>query len=220
MGKKFLPSTSFLLDRIRHGGVEWKDGRFFLLGMRAAIGAYFSNVFLQKLLEEEIGRKKTMQLFYSHGKFQAEEGVRIFSKRFGLGRTFEDIDKGLNIHIGQFQFTGTGMFEWVVKDIKRKYFVVRGISPLAEEYALYFHSKGKCIDHFHRGLMAGFIGETIGEEMFCVEEECVAHGKPHCTFIIKKKKGFDRKSKAWKDQQFGKEIDILASLSPKRAPIV
>src|SRR3989338_5337481 len=152
MEKQFIPSTSFLLDRIRHGGVEWKEGKFLLLGMQACIGAYFSNVFFQRFLEKEFGHKEAMRLLYSHGKFQAREGVRIFNRRFGLKRTFADIEKGLHVHIGQFQFIGMGAFEWVVKDIKNKGFVIKGASTTAEEYASYFSAKERSIDHFHRGL--------------------------------------------------------------------
>jgi predicted hydrocarbon binding protein len=220
MEKRFIPSTSFLLDRIRHGGVEWRDGKFFVLGMRGMIGASFSIVYLQRLLEKEIGHKRTMQLYYSHGKFQAKEGVRIFNKRFGFAKTFSDIEKALNIHIGQFQFTGTGKFEWLKKDLKKKQFVVRGVSPVAEEYSLYFSPLNEFIDHFHRGLMAGFIGETLGEEMYCIEEGCVAHGKPYCTFAVRKKQDFDQTSPTWKAQDIKEEIDLLSHLPSKREPLL
>jgi len=217
---KHHPTPLFILERIKRGqGIKWEEGKFFLLGMKGMIGASFSTIFLQRLLEEKIGYEKIMSLYYAHGKFQGQEGVRIFNKRFGYPRSFKELDQLLDVHIGQFQFTGTGKFEWAVKDIKNKKFIVKGKSPIAEEYALYFKTDNKFIDHFHRGLMAGFISEVLGEDLYCLETSCVAHGKEYCTFLIKKEKEFNHKSKDWKIQKIDK-IDLLSSLNPKKKPLI
>jgi len=211
-----IPSSDFLLERLRCGGVEWSDGKFILLGMKAWISAAFSQVFLQRLLEEKVGYHIIQDLLYSHGQFQAREGVRIFNKRFGYPKTFAEISSLLDLHLGQFQVTGTGKYEWVVKDIANKEFVIKGISPFAEEYSSYFTAENRNVDHFIRGLMAGFISETLGEELFCFESSCVAHGKTHCTFVVKQKEKFERTSEDWKRQEIKKEYNLHHELSSLR----
>lgn len=215
-----IPSLSFILDRVRQGGVEWKEGKFFLLGMNAWISAAFSCVFLQRLLEEKVDLQQIQQLYYAHGQFQAREGVRIFNKRFGYPKTFSERAALLDLHLGQFTVTGTGQYQWVLKDMQNKEFIVSGISPLAEEYGKYFSTDRRPIDHFIRGLMAGFISETIGEELYCFESTCIAHGKPQCTFIIKEKKKYDPSAPGWKEQEVEENLNLLRELYPHKEPLL
>ena len=215
-----IPSSDFLLERLRCGGVEWNDGKFLLLGMKAWISAAFSQVFLQRLLEEKVGVNLIRDLLYSHGQFQAREGVRIFNKRFGYPQNFAEISSLLDLHLGQFQITGTGKYEWVLKDIANKEFVIKGNSPFAEEYSTYFTAENRNVDHFIRGLMAGFISEVLGEDLYCFESTCVAHGKPNCTFVVKKKEKFEHSSEEWKRQDVQQEIDLPKELSPLREPLI
>jgi len=215
-----IPSSNFILERVRSGGVEWNEGKFLLLGMKAWISAVFSEVFLQRLLEEKAGYHTTQDLFYNHGQFQAREGVRIFNKRFGYPQTFAEISSLLDLHLGQFQVTGTGNYEWIVKDIVNKEFIIKGASPFAEEYVLHFSAEKRAVDHFIRGLMVGFISEIVGEDLYCFEAGCVAHGKSHCTFIIKEKSKFDDLSEEWKWQKIGQEFDLHKELFPLKKPLI
>lgn len=215
-----IPTPSFILERVRSGGVDWNEGKFLLLGMKAWISATFSQIFLQRLLEEKVDFSTVQDLLYAHGQFQAREGVRIFNKRFGYPKTFSEMSSLLDLHLGQFQVTGTGKYEWVLKDLANKEFVVKGNSPLAEEYAVYFAAGKKPVDHFLRGLMVGFISETLGTELYCFESGCIAHGKQQCTFVIKEKHKFDAASEEWKQQEIRKEIDLLKDLSPLRGPLL
>lgn len=215
-----IPTPEFLLERVRSGGVSWDEGKFMLLCMKAWINAAFSQVFLQRLLEEKIDLSTVQDLLYAHGQFQAREGVRIFNKRFGYPQTFSEISSLLDLHLGQFQLTGTGKYEWVLKDIANREFIIKGNSPLAEEYAVFFASAKRPVDHFVRGLIAGFISETLGVEVYCFESGCIAHGKTHCTFVIKEKHKFDTASEEWKQQEIKKEIDLRKDLSPRRDPLL
>ncbi len=215
-----IPTPDFILERIRRGGADWKDGEFLLMGMKAWINAAFSQVFLQRLLEEKTDLHTIQELLYAHGQFQAREGVRIFNKRFGYPQTFSEISSLLDLHLGQFQVTGTGKYEWIVKDPANKEFIVKGKSPLAEEYAAYFTAEKRPVDHFIRGLMAGFVSETLGVELYCFESGCVAHGKPHCTFVIKEKQKFDHTAEEWKLQEIKNPVDLLKELSPSKEPLL
>jgi hypothetical protein len=219
--KAKIPTIGFILDRVRKGqGADWQEGRFLLMGMKGVVNAAYSQAFLQRLLEHKVGREKLMELSYAHGKFQAQEGVRIFNKRFGYGKSFSEVTQLLDVHLGQFQLVGAGKFEWVVKDIKNKKFIAKGRSNAAEEYVLYFSTEGKCVDHFVRGLMAGFISETVGKNLYCVKTACVANGKPECTFVIQEKSKFDQKSAMYEDQRVDDQLDLLKELSPKQDPLL
>jgi hypothetical protein len=79
---------------LRQKAIQWKDGRVFLWGLTGMFSAMFSLVYLQRCMEEELGREQAMKIFYWQGKFQSIQGISINDKKHGFAKKLPEKIKG------------------------------------------------------------------------------------------------------------------------------
>ena len=76
---------------------------------------------------------------------------------------------------------GFGLIKIIYMDLEAKRFIVRVEKMFECELAGKRGIKGKT-SHFFRGVVAGWLSEYAGEDIFCEEVMCINMGDPHCEF--------------------------------------
>lgn len=206
-----------LLERmVRFKSMDFdSEGRLIVVGIPMALVPNFSKVFLQKLMEKGLGKKKTMELAYNWGKIHSYYTFRIVSERFGYKKTFGDKIKLLKFNIKQCGVAGLGKFEFIKIDKKSEIFIAKGNSTLAEEYKKLFGQQKEAVDHFFRGGITAFVEAVTGKEMFCVENRCIAKGHSYCEMVIKPLKEWDKENKDFKEQEVIRTISKIEEFGVK-----
>ncbi|MFH1239666.1 MAG: 4-vinyl reductase [Candidatus Diapherotrites archaeon] len=118
-------------------------------------------------------------------------------KQLGLDFRVEN-EKAVSIFTNFFTASGWGKIEKINFDVKEKRAIVSlENSPFAS--ALRWKTN-KPVDHFMRGLLAGFFSKLFNLEVDCVETKCAAMNHNSCEFIIKSRSDFDFSLEEVKDQ--------------------
>ncbi|MBI2549197.1 hypothetical protein HYW21_07655 [Candidatus Woesearchaeota archaeon] len=179
---------------------QHRDGKLFLWGVPGTLSPLYVSVYLVRLMEKELGEKKTMSLFYHSGRFQGKQAFEIISKNFGYAETLHDKKELLLFNTGQGDVIGLGSFEWTMVDFNKKYFVAKVKSNIAEEYKRFFGNRKSGVDYFVRGIVSTFVEELIKEPTLTIETKCVGSGKPFCEFVTKPVKHWDKNDPLVKEQ--------------------
>ena len=87
---------------LRFKAIQHREGGVFLWGIPCFISQLYVYVYLQRLLEEEMGFQKTASILYNLGYFQAKEGMKMISERFGYAKTIPDKKKLNPLKTGPF----------------------------------------------------------------------------------------------------------------------
>jgi hypothetical protein len=203
----FKAPPSILQRVLRFKAIKHEQGgRLTLWGIPANLWPSYSMVYLQRLMEKDLGSRKTSSILYAMGKFQSIQTFRMVSKRFGYAKTIPDKAKLLKFNTGQAEMGGLGTGEWVRLDFEKGIFILRGRSTFAEEYKRFFGIQSHHVDYFIRGCLEAYI-DAVSEnkKMFCIETSCIATGKNYCEYIVREKGDFKR------DEIAGQEVDELTT---------
>jgi len=202
----FKPPPAILQRVMRFKSIQHKNGKLLLWNIPAILIPAYSFIFLQRLMENDVGRRKASSVLYALGKFQSIQTFKMVSERFGYAKTINDKRKLLEFNTGQSEVAGLGTGKWIRIDLKNKVFILRGRSTIAEEYRRFFGLQKLPVDYFIRGCLAAY-AEAVSEaeNLFCIETSCISMGKKHCEFVIKEKTSFDKNEVASQD------IDTLPS---------
>ena len=107
-------------------------------------------------------------------------------------------EKAISLFTEFFTASGWGKLEIIDIDSKEKRAILSlENSPFAS--ALRWKTN-KPVDHFMRGLLAGFFSKLFKLEVDCVETKCAAMNHNFCEFIIKSRIDFNFKLEEVKDQ--------------------
>ncbi|MBD3313940.1 hypothetical protein GF345_05855 [Candidatus Woesearchaeota archaeon] len=197
----FRAPPSIVQKVLRFKSIQIKDGKFLLWNTPGNVFPLFSTVYLNRIMEKNLGIKEAMTFFYEQGRYQAKNVYKIITQNFGYAKTITDKKKLLQFNTGQGELAGWGKWEWKVIDFKNNLFILSGYSTYAEEYRKIFGIQKHQVDHFGRGSCAGFIEEVIGIKVFCVETSCMATGKKKCEFMIKPVEEWNDKDSNYKAQR-------------------
>src|SRR3989338_2027071 len=212
-----LKYAHLLEKMLRFRAFKWKDGKVLIFGMTGAFHLLYVDIFAQKIMERDAGKRKTMEFYYTLGRFQAIQGVKIVNKIFGYIKTIKDKKRLIELNIGQFAVLGVGSFKIKTLDFNKDLFIFSGKSAIAEEYKKFFGLQKESIDNYIRGGLAGLIESIIDKPVTCIEASCISQGKLFCNFIVKTNEKWDLKDKIFKEQ-FVESKDIIRELMPKLSP--
>lgn len=133
-----------------------------------------------------------LQILYEHAPHILKYAFYDMGYRAGL-----DIMAGLDDHGGdaemafrafvrQFTHAGYGHIEVVHFDLDAPEVRLRGHNlfeaGLAPKTGIY--RTPRSVDHFSRGMFAGFVSELLKREVVCEETACQFRGDPACEFVV------------------------------------
>ena len=218
----FKPPPAIVQRVMRFKALKYEqEGRLSLWGVPANLIPVYSNVFLQRLIEKELGQKKAASINYAMGKFVSYQTFKMVSERFGYAKTIQDRARLLKFNSGQGEMTGLGTYEWKKIDMENNDYMIRGTSTFSQEYRRFFGVQKKPVDHFIRGCLEAYVETASGKGgMFCIETMCLAAGNKQCEFLIRKKDAFSKKELAGQEtedlptdiKKLGAKIDPYLSL--------
>jgi len=200
---------------LRFKAIQHREGGVFLWGIPCFISQLYIYVYLQRLLEEEMGARKTASILYHLGYFQAKEGMRMVSERFGYAKSMPDKKKLMEFNMGQTEMVGLGSFKCVRMDPGEGIFIFRGKSTIAGEYKRFFGIQKHPLDHILRGMGSIMAEMFTNKKCFCAETQCIAQGKQYCEFMVKPADKWDRNDPLYKTQK----IDPVKSMKELGAKI-
>lgn len=199
--------------------LQYKKGKLLLWSIPAILTPVYSNVFLQRLMEKELGTKKTQSIFYALGNFQSKQTFQMISERFGYAKSVNDKKKLLIFNTGQAEMAGLGIWEWIKIDLDNNILIAKGKSSFAEEYKKFF-GLSPPVDYIMRGHANAFAEETTGKKMFTVETMCIANGKPYCEIVCKPIESWDKNDALFKEQSIEEMPSDIKELGAKIEPYI
>ena len=118
----------------------------------------------------------------------------------------------------QSDMVGAGRVEIVRQDFVGHHFVFKfEVSPIAEEIVRYYGLQKKAVDHYERGVMAGFVKAVDDDtrEYVAIETRCAAKGDQYCEVVVKEASAWSRKD-ATVREQWPKPVASPDDLGEKR----
>lgn len=180
-----MPSNSLMQRIIANRALKLKDGSLRIWGIPAAIYSLFSISYITRLLEMGYGGP---DVFYWAGYHQSKAATHTMVKRFGYKR------KVIEAVASHSAMLGLGTIDPVVVNVRKKLFIFRRQSELAEEYQKEYGYQKKPICYFYRGQCAGTLdGLFQGEKFLVIEKKCMATGNKFCEIVAKPVKRWDTK---------------------------
>jgi len=213
----FKAPPKILQKILRFNAIKFKEGKLLVVNVPGLLSPLYVNIYLQRLLENDIGEKKAMNLLYNIGKFQGIQGLKITNNYFGYAKTIKNKRELLIFSGDQSEVTGLGKFKWVLTDFNKNIFIVRGKCSIGEEYKRFFGIQKNAVDHFTRGQAAAMVEGTINQQVLAVETKCIATGNPYCEFVVKPIKIWDKKDVMACKQLVG-ELSSFKKLGAQMAP--
>lgn len=205
----FRPPPAILQKVMRLRAMKYTDnGGINLWGVPAGFFMMYAEVYLQRLMEKQIGMKKASSLLYAYGALQSGQGFKVISERFGYAKTIPDKVKLLKFNSGQSEMVGRGKYEWIKLDFEDEVFIAKGISTTAKEYKRFFGMQKEPIDHYMRGGANAYVELVTGKKCFTAETRCIAKGDKHCEFMTKPIGKWDKKDPLFMSQAIEEMPDI------------
>jgi len=205
----FKPPPAILQRIMRMRSVKYTDdGGVKLWGIPAGFFMMYAEVYLQRLMEKQLGAKKASSLLYGYGSLQSGQGFKMISKRFGYAKTIPDKVNLLKFNTGQAEVAGRGKYKWLKIDFDKEIFISKGTSTTAKEYKRFFGTQKQPIDHYMRGGANAYVELTTGKKCFTAETMCIATGDKYCEFVTRPIEKWDKKDPLFKKQAIDNVPDI------------
>lgn len=103
-----------------------------------------------------------------------------------LKQRSDDPERAFRYFVETYRQAGYGDIEVVKFDLANSEATLRGAnlfeSGLAREAGV--HRSPRAVDHYSRGIFAGFMSDLIGREVVCEEMACEFRGDAACEFVI------------------------------------
>jgi predicted hydrocarbon binding protein len=215
----FKPPPAILQRVMKFKAIQHKNGKFLLWDIPCFISELYTFIYEQRLLEDELGINKTASIFYNMGQIQVEKSAKMITERFGYAKTITERSKLADFNIGQSEMVGLGQFKFIRKDFDNGFFIVRGKSPIAEEYRRFFGIQKNHVDYLIRGMVGGMGNWLMGKKCLCVESQCLATGKQYCEFLIKPVEKWDKEDPLYKSQPIEK-VKNMKELGARIEPYI
>ena len=182
----FKPPPAILQRVLRFKAMKHEsNGGITLWGIPSVLSMLYPLVYLQRLLEKQLGPKEAASILYAQASFQSQQGFRMVSERFGYAKSLPDKKKLLEFNAGQGEMIGRGKFEWKLMDFDKGMFISTGFSTTAVEYKRFFGMQKNPVDHYMRGAINGYVETVLGKKTFTAEKRCIAKGNKFCEFVTK-----------------------------------
>ncbi len=209
--KRFSPPPAILQRVIGFKALKYKDGGLSIWGVPMFFNISYVEIIMQKYCLDKYG-KEFENIIYSLAFFQGYNAIKSLTEKYGIANSLQDKKRLLEYNTGQMDLIGRGHFEWTRIDFNNGLFEARGTSPFAIEYRKMFGIQKDPIDLFLRGIAAGAISYLMKKPVLCIEDHCMACGKPSCHFIIKTLNKWDKKDPLYKKYN----LSLIKEISEKR----
>lgn len=179
-----MPVSKFIKKMMFARQLEFKEGRFEMLGIRGVILPAFT---LTKLVEEVHKEKggKVFDILFEAGKHHGKLGIQEIGEKHSMSKR-----KFLNKVIDSGNVMGLGKAEIELLDPKKKLLKVRlEDSPFKHHFEESDILSGvdHPIDSFQQGIFHAMAEEMFDQEMVSEESSCAFLGDDYCEFKIKPK---------------------------------
>ena len=156
-----------------------ENGRFTLGPVRAVVTTQAAYVFMMEVLHEHAPHA-LKYAFYDMGYRVGED---LMSAIPVSGRDPEEAFRHL---VETYKQAGYGKLEVLEFDLNRPEARLVGTdlfeTAVAGESGVY--RTPRCVDHYSRGMFAGFMSNLLGREVVCEEIACQYRGDARCEFLI------------------------------------
>jgi predicted hydrocarbon binding protein len=160
-------------------GIKTEDGVLSIGSTRTILFSSKAFVFLAKSIYRHAPQAVKF-LFYDAGYRTGEEFVST------LAQASDDKEELMQYAVEFFKQAGYGNFELAEFDLGRPYVRIVGTNlfeaSLADEIGIF--RTPRTVDHYSRGMFAGFFSQLLGIEVVCEEMSCQAKGDEVCTFVV------------------------------------
>lgn len=177
-----------LLDALKH-----ENGMVLLWGFPCLISPVIGVLVHNRIAEQLNGPESLRKMNYFAEKFQANMGVRITGEKFGFAKTYQNKKDLLMFSSSQSELLGYGKQEWVKTDFDNGFFILKMDSSYAKVYKETMGLSKSPVCHWNAGAWSGVLDYILGKPTACIENSCIAQGKPSCEFIIKPVDKWDKK---------------------------
>ena len=161
------------------GLLKSDEGKLLLGESRAILMTEQAYVFLLQVIHEQ-APQIVRYAFYDMGYRTGQQLMDTLSARA------ESPEQALRLFVETYRQAGYGDIEVVSLDLAKPEAVLRGTdlfeSGLAAKAGIY-RSK-RAVDHYSRGMLAGFLSVLVGKEVVCEEMACEFRGDPACEFVV------------------------------------
>lgn len=174
--------------------IKFADGRVLFHRIPMIIFPAYSIAHLTMLLDR---MPKGQSILYEMGLQQGFKCANQSHQYWGYKK------KILETLMQQSDMVGTGRVEIVRQDFAGGHFVFKFVvSPIAEDIVRYYGLQKRAMDHYERGILAGFVKAVAGDtrEYVAIETRCVARGDQYCEVVVRESSAWDRKDPLVKAQ--------------------
>ena len=159
--------------------VKSDNGRLTLGPVRAVVTTQAAYVFMMKVLHEHAPHA-LKYAFYDMGYRVGED---LMSAIPVSGRDPEDAFRHV---VETYRQAGYGNLEVLEFDLSQAEARLAGTdlfeTAVARESGVY--RTPRCVDHYSRGIFAGFMSNLLGQEVICEEIACQYRGDARCEFMV------------------------------------
>ena len=161
-----------------HGLFQFDERGVFRIGGLAAYMMPMPSLVIQnRLLSTHLDDITVRDIHYYTGKIQGIVSVKLLRDKFGV-KSIKDVFYTTLDQLGMIGLGKNKVMRFSQKE--RSVILKKDISPYEDIYRIAFGYQRNPIGHFHRGAIAGMLGELFGEEMVAVEKKCRAQGQESC----------------------------------------
>ncbi len=155
------------------------DGELLLGSARVILMTEQAYVFLLQVIHEQ-APQIVRYAFYDMGYRTGQQLMESLRERT------EDPEQAFRYFVETYRQAGYGDIEVVSLDLGKPEAVLRGTrlfeAGLAEKAGIY--RSPRVVDHYSRGMFAGFVSGLAGREVVCEEMACQYRGDPACEFVV------------------------------------
>lgn len=171
----------FIADK---GLFQYGDGKLKLIGVYGRITTVITSILLERLMEENFGKKKADDLLYLLAEHQSYTATKWAVEKIGLPRKGNEL-RILNEVGSHSQLTGHGKLRIIKIDAAKKELILAAENNMfCHQYKQIFGTQKCPVDHYTRGLIGGMGKYIFDENVVTICTHCPSMGKQSATYHI------------------------------------
>jgi len=168
---------------------QHKEGTLKVIGVYGRIIPVLSLVLMEKVLEENFGKKKVDDLLYLVGEAQSYNATLWTIQKVGIPVKGNEL-RIFNETSSHSELTGYGIHKPIKFDMKNKFIMISFRNSIfSQQYLKLFGVQKEPVDHYLRGLLGGIAKFFFNEEVVVSCDECISMGKKRTIYKAFPRKG-------------------------------
>ncbi len=175
MARDMKSASKYAIEDILHS----EQGVMTLGPVRAVLMTEAAYVFMMKVLNEHAPHA-LKYAFYDMGYRVGEQLMSV------LAGTAEEPEKAFRYLVETYRQAGYGNMEMLEFDLEKPQVTLAGTNLLEVQVARGsgVYRTPRSVDHYSRGMFAGFLSNLLGREVVCEEVACQYRGDERCEFVV------------------------------------